>query len=381
MKDYIVTEIEYGEHRLLAAAFYDELKLSELTVSDPAHESMVGNIYLGVFDSYADNIGGAYLRIEGGRKVFLPSVRRGKKPSGRLVVEIVKDASGKKEAVVSAKIRIAGKYAVMADGHEGLSFSSKLDDEQRLMIGKWIDPSEYPGCQPLIRTNAAEATKEMLVKELQALYSLKKSIETEAEGAKSGALLYRPYPFYVEMLCGLYVSPDRVFTDIPAVAERLLPFDPQKSSSSDGLMPGNKTLSLSVLYNLNRDIQRLLEKNVYLKSGAYIVIEQTEAFVSIDVNTGKCLRGKIPEETYRRINLEAADEVVRQLRLRNLSGMILVDFISMESQDHKDELVGVMRKLVRHEHRKTEVIDLTPLGIMEMIRQKAEKPLAEILRG
>jgi ribonuclease G len=109
------------------------------------------------------------------------------------------------------------------------------------------------------------------------------------------------------------------------------------------------------------------------------VIEQTEAFVSIDVNTGRCTKGRIPEETYRKVNLEAAAEIARQLALRNLSGIILVDFIKLENEDHRDELIHVMQKLVKKDQVRTEAVDLTPLGIMEIVRHKVRKPLAEIL--
>jgi ribonuclease G len=145
------------------------------------------------------------------------------------------------------------------------------------------------------------------------------------------------------------------------------------------IRPG--TLTLAQLFNLEHDLDRLSQKIVWLKSGAYLVIERTEAFVIIDINTGRCTRGKIPEETYRKINLEAGEEILRQLRLRELSGMILIDFINLESEDHREELVNVMKKRARKEHRKTEVIDLTKLGILEMVREKKGKPLDEILSG
>ena len=135
-----------------------------------------------------------------------------------------------------------------------------------------------------------------------------------------------------------------------------------------------------MLYELGRDIDRLLAKKVWLKSGAYLVIEKTEAFVSIDVNSGRFEKGKIAEETYRKINLEAAEEIVTQVILRNLSGMILVDFIKLSNPDHREELVNVMRKHAKRDRLSMDVVDLTPLGIMEIVREKREKPLPEILR-
>ena len=123
-----------------------------------------------------------------------------------------------------------------------------------------------------------------------------------------------------------------------------------------------------------------LHEKIWLKSGGFLVIQQTEAFVSIDVNSGKYTGKKKAEETYRKINLEAAAEIARQIRLRNLSGIILVDFINMENPDHQDELFHVLQKYLRKDPVKCKAIDITPLHILEMTRQKVRRPLIEDLR-
>ena len=138
-------------------------------------------------------------------------------------------------------------------------------------------------------------------------------------------------------------------------------------------------LSLSALYGIEGKLKPALETRIWLKSGGYLVIEPTEALTVIDVNSGKCEDGKNPEDTYRSINLEAAEEVAFQLRLRNLSGIIIVDFINMQSPGDNAQLLYVLKSLVKRDKVKTTVVDMTPLGLVEITRKKISKPLREQL--
>lgn len=411
MNDFIVTGIERDGEKFLAAAFYEERQLSELAVMPFREESRVGKIYIGYIESVAKNIGGAFIRISKDFKCFLPNYKRiahaasasgdtesgtqmlRENTQGHMLVRITKDAAGVKEAVCSTSIELAGKYSVVSLGKTSLSFSKKLDDEEKALLKKWVNPHDYPGMHILLRTNAMQAEKKDIMHELNELSESLHDLLRRASSAKPGECLYTPEQFYITMIRDLYVAPDRAFSDVPKIADALHAYmEDRITDKSDGkepvgtddmnpclIRPG--TLTLAQLYNLEHDLDRLSQKIVWLKSGAYLVIERTEAFVIIDINTGRCTRGKIPEETYRKINLEAGEEILRQLRLRELSGMILIDFINLENEDHREELVNVMKKRARKEHRKTEVIDLTKLGILEMVREKKGKPLDEILYG
>ena len=138
-------------------------------------------------------------------------------------------------------------------------------------------------------------------------------------------------------------------------------------------------LPLYKLYRLETALEEIASEKVWLKSGGYLVIQQTEAFVSIDVNSGKFAGKKKAEETYRKINLEAAAQIARQLRLRNLSGIILIDFINMDNSDHKEELLHVLQKYLRKDPVKGVVVDMTKLNIVEVTRKKVRRPLFEDL--
>lgn len=378
MRDFVVTEITFDDKQYLTAVLSEDQTITELQAMPAGDSSPVGEVVLAVVETVSKNTGGAFLMAGRHGRVFLP-VRDFTKirESTPILVQIIKEAAGRKVPVAAETIQLTGKYAVVSSVPGRIAFSRKLLKEQKELLKKWI-PHEYGSAfHILIRTNAAYADKAGLLSELDALMDNMRRILKEAESSKTGRVLFRPEPFYLRMIRDLYEIPDRVFSDIPNIAEELAPFAASQGSSAP--LCQNGALSLTELYHIGRELGRLANKTVFLKSGAYLVIEQTEAFVSIDVNTGKCSRGKKPEETYRRINVEAAAEIARQLRLRNLSGMILVDFISMKNEDHKDELIHLMMKHVRHDHVHTEVIDLTPLGIMEIVRQKTRKPLAEVL--
>ena len=380
MKDYIVTEIEFDENKYLAAAFFEDMRLSMLKLAARDDESLIGRIYLGHIDSYADNIGGAFVAF-GKDKCFLSKYKKGSCDPGRIPVQIIRDASGKKAAAGTMKLKLSGRYAVLSEGDGSLSFSRKLSSEQKDLLRKWMRDVDRTGYSVLLRTNSAGTEKAEVLREIEELKARWQKLAHDIAHAKAGSLLYRPDPFYIEMLRDLTVKPDRLYSDIPRIAEELESCRPflQDSDNSNEIYYGNRTLPLRTVYNLTGEVRKLTAKNVWLRSGAYLVIEKTEAFTSVDVNTGKCERGRHASETYRRINHEAAEEVIRQIILRNLSGMILVDFINMENPDHKEELVNVARKLARRDPLRMEVVDLTPLGIMEIIRQKTERPLSEIL--
>lgn len=178
-------------------------------------------------------------------------------------------------------------------------------------------------------------------------------------------------------------SLEEIVTDIPEIFQKLRlyleDFIPEEAGKlrfyEDRLLP------LYKLARLENAVEEICQERVWLGSGGFLVIQQTEAFVSIDVNSGKYTGKKKAEETYRKINLEAAREIARQIRLRNLSGIILIDFINMENPDHQQELFHVLQKYLRKDPVKCRAIDITPLHILEMTRKKVRRPVMEEIRG
>jgi ribonuclease G len=376
MRDFIVTEAAFSEQNFLCAALYEERKLTALKVQPCGAESLVGQIRTGYVSDRVKNIGGAFV-TSGKEKFFLPDYHPEKVNSGHVVFSVTKDAFGNKNPVGSVTPEIPGRYAVVRTGTGEVRYSKKLTAEEKRVLQKWLEGTSYAGMNLLVRTNARRADKAAFLKEVNEIAGTLEYVLKTAEKAGNGAILYKPAPFYADMLKDLYELPDRILTDSPSVYDSLRGADGDERVS----FYENRTLTLAELYGLPHELEKLTGRVAWLKCGAYLVIEKTEAFVSIDVNSGKCEKGRIPEETYRKINLEAAEEVVRQVMLRNLSGMILVDFINLSRAEHREELVNVMKKLVKKDHLHMDVIDLTPLGIMEIVRQKGEKSLEEILKN
>ena len=177
-----------------------------------------------------------------------------------------------------------------------------------------------------------------------------------------------------------YNNPDltQIITDIPEIAAEVRDSLPEADREKVRLYSG-ELQPLYALYRLDRDWKEITEKRVWLKSGAYLVIEQTEAMVVIDVNTGKAVNKKKREEHFLKVNQEATTEIARQLRLRNLSGIIMIDFIDMENLVHKDALIQHLCREIKKDRVQTAYVDMTALNLVELTRKKVQKSLAEQL--
>ena len=269
---------------------------------------------------------------------------------------------------------------------ENLKGADKLSKEESSKLSKWLDDERNipdRGYGLIARTNAADASKEEFFHELEMLKKQYEKVAVHGRNRTCYSLLYEAEPFYLAAVRDVYTRDlDEIVTDIPEIHEKIFAylseFQPDKLEILK--LYQDKLLPLYKLYSLEGAIDEVCHEKIWLKSGGFLVIQQTEAFVSIDVNSGKYTGKKKAEETYRKINLEAAAEIARQIRLRNLSGIILVDFINMENPDHQDELFHVLQKYLRKDPVKCKAIDITPLHILEMTRQKVRRPLIEDLR-
>ena len=366
MRQYAVTEIQYGMNSYLAAVLCVDGRIEELELEKKEKASETGIVYCGITESVNKSVGGGFLRAGKKGPYYLPRRKHEKlRVSAPILFQVTKDASGHKGAEVTENIELAGSYLVLSRFPGPLSFSRKLNEEQKKLILKWL-PAEAP-CpyRILIRTNAKRAEKAELLEELERLRVEMDSILERFPKAANGEIIYRPEEFWKRMYRNFYETPDCCISDIPKVREAL---DGQENGLS---------ISIEEQFGIKAELDRLLGKYISLKNGAYLVLEKTEAFVSIDVNSGTCKKGKSPENAFYMINIDAADEIARQLRLRNLGGMILIDFISMEDEQHKKDLLTHMRKALRKDHQIAEAIDITPLGIMELTREQGKKSLQE----
>lgn len=369
------------------------------------NEYAVGNIYVGRVQSISENIAAAFVDLGDGYLTFLPLVEEkhalvtNRRPDGRLKVgdevllQVAKEPMKTKLAGVTTQITLAGRYAVVgmnrcnyakkqnadSEEHKGmLHVSAKLSQKQQDRF-RGIEALQQIAkeCQLTVRTNAGELEdEEPLLTESRQLAEQLKHILEIADKRTCYSCLYREKPDYLHFIENAYTSEyDEIITDIPKVYEilqgHLAQTDIPVRLYEDQMLP------LYKLYAVETRIQELLDKKVWLKSGGYLVIEPTEALISIDVNSGKYEQGKDKEETFYKINLEAAEMIALHLRARNLSGIILVDFINMKKNAHNQQLMKYMRSLLKKDNVTADVVDMTELGLVEITRKKVSPGFRE----
>ena len=381
------------------AALSEENRIVEIRLESDQEKSILGNIYTGQVENIASNIQAAFVQIEPGKRCYYPLVeaqravfsagRKGNgplRPGDELLVQVSRDAMKGKLPALTSNLNFTGRYLVLTTGDKKFGLSSKLSLEDRHRLSGWLrEEAERPEKEIgiIVRTNAADASKEEILKELEWLKSRYHKAVVQGRNRTCFSLVLETEPFYVAAVRDAYGRDlDEIITDVPEIGEMIQGYLEEISPELKEKLRfyQDKLLPLYKLYRVETALDAIQKEKVWLNSGGFLVIQQTEAFVSIDVNSGKYNGKKKMEETFRKINLEAAAEISRQLRLRNLSGIILIDFINMENPDHRDELFHVLQKLLRKDPIKSRAIDITPLHILEMTRKKVRRPVIEDIR-
>lgn len=381
------------------AALSEENRIVEIRLESDQEKSILGNIYTGQIENIASNIQAAFVQIEPGKRCYYPLAeaqravfsagRKGNgplRPGDELLVQVSRDAMKGKLPALTSNLNFTGRYLVLTTGDKKFGLSSKLALEDRHRLSGWLkEEAERPDKEfgIIVRTNAADASKEEILKELEWLKSRYHKAVVQGRNRTCFSLVLETEPFYVAAVRDAYGRDlDEIITDVPEIREMILGYLEEISPELKEKLRfyQDKLLPLYKLYRVETALDAIQKEKVWLNSGGFLVIQQTEAFVSIDVNSGKYTGKKKMEETFRKINLEAAAEIGRQLRLRNLSGIILIDFINMENPDHRDELFHVLQKLLRKDPIKSRAIDITPLHILEMTRKKVRRPVIEDIR-
>ena len=378
----------------IMTALFKEKELVTIGLESTGKEERVGDIFIGKVQNIVKNIKGAFVEIDNKRVCFLPLEERiapvfcdGKERNIRigdeLLVQISKETRGVKAPLATAGITLTGRLLVLAKGKENIGVSSKISDEStRERLKDIVRPFVGDGYGFIVRTNAATAESTDLEREARALKDQYEKLINEKIHCTCFSKIYSvPAEYILEVRNGYSFEVDSILTDDREIYDSIKEYldlgseaDREKLSFYD-----DKNISLSVLYGLESKLQKALQDKVWLDSGAYLVIQPTEALVSIDVNTGKAIAGKHDtEETFFRVNCEAALEIAAQLRLRNLSGIIIVDFIDMKKEEHRKQLLNVLRDELAKDHITTRLIDMTPLGLVEITRQRIRKSIYEL---
>ena len=359
-------------------------------------ESLLNSIFVARVDNIVPNINAAFVRISPKQVCYLPlediqaplyvKKQSELKPlsiGDEIVVQVIKDAIKTKDPVVSTKLTLTGKYCVLTTQNTSLGVSKKIKDDDYLQMSELLrtnvcEQAKEHDFGMIVRTNALEATEEELVNDLRDTVERFLELKLKSAHQCAFAVLEKPEAPYIQKLKSADLSAlDAVFTDevdIFTEIEEKLPYLKDK-----GLLKLYKDdkVSLGTLYNFRGSVDKLVEKHIWLKSGANIIIEQLETMTVIDVNSGKNISKN--EKAILDINKEAAIEIARQLRLRNISGMIIIDFINMKAKEHMDELITVLKEQIKHDSVPCTFMDVTKLGLVELTRKKTYKSLKEMI--
>ena len=382
--------IEAYSGRILSVLLGEDGRAVEIHADSRTDGRKPGDICIGRVERVAANTGACFVEVARGIKGYLPLddlaapryTRKGSSPKvqqgDELIVQVSREAFGTKGMSLTTKLQLSGRYLLLEMSGTGLGISRKIQEERRRALRDHLFSEQtleemrqqLGSCGVIVRTNAEHAPDEDIRKELQNL-----------TGAMHQLLLTAPYrPAYTVLLR----QPDRWLKRIESVQaeklEEILTDDRNLYEALEDYLPPylkeklrfyqDPMISMHNVFSLTRELSRALCRKVNMKSGANLVIEQTEALVSIDVNSAHSINGRDKEKAVLKVNMEAAEECARQIRLRNLSGMILVDFINMEEKESYDQLMRYLAQSTAQDPMQVKVEDLTALGLVEMTRKK-----------
>lgn len=378
------------------SSLFEEQRMIQVNVEKEEPGVVIGNIYVGKVKNIVKNINAAFVEIADQQICYLslndpvpPTYTNGKK-SGKIVVgdellvQVHQEAVKTKQPSVTTKIQLPGRYVVLTQGEARVGVSGKIQDpKQRLALQQAMEPyvSKEHKYGMVVRTNAKEVPIDCVVQEAETLSRIYLQLMENGKYRTCFSMVYQaPCGFLCDIRDGYEQELERIITDEEAIYERvrtyLQQYQPENldklSFYEDPLLP------LKRLYSLDTKIKKALQERVWLDSGGYLVIQPTEALTVIDINTGKSVgKKKNTEAHFLKINLEAAKEIARQLRLRNLSGIIVIDFIDLSTKEAKEQLIQTLKQEIQKDPVKTVFVEMTKLNLVELTRKKVRKPLHE----
>jgi ribonuclease E len=320
--------------------------------------------------------------VEGGPRPAQARIEHLLRPGQSILCQVTKNPIGTKGARLTQEVSIPGRFVVLVPNSDTYGISKRLADDERKRLRRILDDVRPAGHGLIVRTAAEGASADELSRDVRRLLKQWEGIEAAAKKAPSPSLLYREPDMAVRVIReefnhdyrGVIIDDETLFGEVrdyvasisPEVADRVEYFD----QAADGLPMFER-------HHIHEQLHRALDRKVWLPSGGSLIIERTEALTVIDVNTGKNVGTSNLEETVFRNNLEAAEEVARQLRLRDIGGIIVIDFIDMEIAVNRAEVIRVFRDALARDKTRTQVFDISELGLVEMTRKRVSEGLVE----
>ncbi|MGH2576429.1 MAG: Rne/Rng family ribonuclease, partial [Actinomycetota bacterium] len=393
-----------GGRRRKKAAPGEDWKVAELYVERRGRRSIVGNIYKGRVDNVLPGMEAAFVDIGLERNGFLhvdeivlpggqvvPKRGRGRgrrideliKPGQKIIVQVVKDPLKTKGARLSMQLSIAGRYLVYMPQGGGTGVSKRVGDQERQRLRKLIDGVDTGSGGVIVRTAAQGAKKEDFVREVEYLHRLNEVVETRAEKADVGQMVFQEADLSIRVVRDVLTEEfEGAIIDDPKQHERVTKFLQRTAPElADSVELYKEKTPLLEKWGVEEAFDSVLSRRVDLPSGGYLIIDYAEALTVIDINTGSFTgrgKGRL-EDTITKVNVEAAEEVVRQLRMRDIGGIIVIDFIDMARSRNRDQVLKALRESLDEDRTKTYVVEVSPLGLVEMTRQNVTDGVREIL--
>jgi len=377
-------------------AVLEDRTLVEHYITRTGARSMVGNIYLGRVQNVLPGMEAAFIDIGRGRNAVLyagevsydeeiegppPRIENVLRSGQNVMVQVTKDPIGGKGARLTQQVSLPGRYVVLVPGSaDTLGISRRLPDKERSRLKDILKQIRPPGHGLIVRTAAEGASEEDLRADLERLSREWAAIEKSAKRGKAPRLLYEEPELTIRVVRDLFTEGEfkEIVTDSPETFQKVrdylegvAPELVSKVRMHDGSLP------LLEAYHAIEQIHKALDRKVWLPSGGYIIVDRTEAMTVIDVNTGKHVGKANLEETVTKTNVEAAEEIARQLRLRDIGGMIIIDFIDMLFEQNRDKVIETLRTALARDKTRSQVFDISPLGVLEVTRKRVSAGLLE----
>ncbi|KKM09019.1 ribonuclease G [Clostridiales bacterium PH28_bin88] len=387
-----------------SVAVLEDHKLVEIYMERSNNQRLVGNIYKGKVENVLPGMQAAFVDIGLDRNAFLyvqdampprkvkedgrgaagnPTAAIGDilKPGQELMVQVAKEPLGGKGARVTTHLTLPGRYLVLMPTVDYIGISRRIESEaERSRLKKLAQEVKTPGIGVIVRTVAEGVSDEELAADIRALTALWERVQHRNLRASAPSILHRDAELLYRMLRDLFsadvnrmlVNNREAFEKVQEMVEATAPHLRSRVNLD--------TRDLFILYDVPSQVQQALRRKVWLKCGGYVVIDQMEALTAVDVNTGKFVGSTNLADTVLKTNLEAAVEIARQLRLRNIGGIIVIDFIDMESPAHQEMVIKALEEEFKKDKTKTAVLGFTRLGMVEMTRKKARRGLESELQ-
>lgn len=394
MSNEILVNVTPYETRVAAV---EQGVLQDLHIQRGHRGSILGNIYKGRVERVVPGMQAAFVNIGLERTAFLHVADMARGDDGdteissvlrngdAILVQVIKEPLGSKGARLTGQITIPSRYLVHLPYSAHVGISARIEDEgsrERLreQVGSLAAQSEAPGGF-IVRTAGENADAEDLANDMAYLQKCWSEIRRKAASGIPGTLIHSDLPLVTRVVRDLVessverirIDDARAFAQCEAFARDYVPWVAPRLEQYDADTP------IFDLYGVEDELQRALERRVTLKSGGHLVFDQTESMTTVDVNTGAYLGYRNLEETIFKTNLEAAHAIAHQLRLRNLGGIIIIDFIDMAEETHRQQVIAALEKAVARDRAKTTISPLSPLGLVEMTRKRTRESLERIL--